>query len=284
MELWFKELHTQGAGITLRVKKTLFRERSPYQEIAVLETDEFGKMLVIDGLVMLTERDEFIYHEMMAHPALVVHRNPRRILVIGGGDGGTVREVLRHSTVESVTICEIDELVLKVARDYFPGISEKMYSDARVGILVMDAMEYVRGVRQRFDVILVDSSDPVGPAKGLFEPDFLSRLRHVLGPDGIVVLQSESPFYHRDVIKKVKAALVETGFRHVKFYWAHIPTYPAGVWCWAWASDRYHPLRDLDADRCVERVEGGADLGYYHPGIHRASFELPQYMNRFLGS
>ncbi len=284
MDLWFTEFHRDGVGITIKVKETIFISRSKYQEIAIVDTHEFGKMLVIDGLVMLTEADEFIYHEMMAHPALMVHPRPEDVLIIGGGDGGTARETLRHQRVERLTMCEIDEMVIEACRRYFPALSKRVIEDPRATILVEDAIKYVKGATDRFDVILVDSSDPVGPAKGLFSVEFFTDLRSSLKEDGIVALQSESPFYHADIIIQIKDGLEKAGFMYVNFYWAHIPTYPGGVWCWAMASDVYHPVEDLgeDVKKREPHLFHRSPLRYYDLHVHRAAFTLPRYMKEFL--
>ncbi len=278
MELWYTELHTKGSGICFKVKETLFKKHSKFQEVTVLDTEDYGRMLVIDGLVMLTERDEFIYHEMMAHPAFFLHRSPENVLVIGGGDGGTVREVARHKAVQSITLCEIDDVVLDVAKKFFPNLSTQLFSDNRVEIVVDDASKHIKDKKENYDVILVDSSDPVGPAENLFKRDFFESLKKSLKPDGIVVLQSESPFYHLDIIKNVRGNLLGAGFDNVLFYWAHIPTYPGGVWCWAIASCTYHPIKDFS----LEGKDFNMDLKYYSPEIHKASFILPEYFKRAL--
>ena len=284
MDLWFTEYHRDGAGITIKVKETLFLERSAYQEIAIVDTYEFGKMLVIDGLVMLTEADEFIYHEMMAHPALVLHPMPKDVLIIGGGDGGTAREVLRHQRVERLTLCEIDKMVIEACQRYLPALSMDILEDQRGTILIEDAIEYVKSMTDRFDVILVDSSDPVGPAQGLFSQEFFTDLRSALKKDGIVSIQSESPFYHSDIITQIKEGLERAGFEHVHFYWAHIPTYPGGVWCWAMASNVYHPVKDLNGDviKKEPHLLSGSLLRYYDLEVHVAAFTLPRYMKEYL--
>jgi len=283
MELWFTEYHKKGAGLTMKVRRTLWSRRSPYQEIDVLETENFGRMLVIDGLVMCTERDEFIYHEMMAHPALFLHRAPRDVLVIGGGDGGTVREVAKHGGVERIVLCEIDRMVLEAAKRFLPGLSNTLFSDKRVGIVEKDAVQYLQDKESAFDVVLVDSSDPVGPAKRLFQKEFFEMLKKTLRDDGIIVFQSESPFYDLDIIKNVNQYLKDVGFLNVNFYWAPVPTYPGGTWSWAMASNTYHPLQDFDEGAVNQQaVNQQMELRYYNSRVHLGAFCLPGFFQSAL--
>ena len=279
MELWYTERHTRGAGITLRVKQTLFVGRSSCQSIEVLDTEDYGRVLLLDGLIMTTDRDEFLYHEMIAHPSLCVHPRPERVLVIGGGDGGTVREVLRHPDVKRVVLCEIDPMVVDVAKEFFPSLAGGLGGNDRVEVLFQDGIRYLRDRRGEWDVVIVDSTDPIGPAAGLFEKGFYCNCFDALRPDGILVAQSESPIYHLELQARMKGALVEAGFPHVCFYTGPVPSYPGGFWSWVVASRRYHPVRDLQPHR-AERLEPG--LRCYHRGLHAAAFALPAFMQQAL--
>lgn len=284
MDLWFRELHKDLsggiiAGITIKIRETLFLKRSKFQEVSIVETEGLGRALIIDGLVMLTERDEFIYHEMISHPAMFIHPEPRDILVVGGGDGGTVREVCRHSSPENIVLCEIDQTVIEASRQYLPSLSNDLFSDKRVKILIDDAISYVRSIAGGFDIILVDSSDPVGPAEGLFSPNFFSALKTAIRPHGIVALQCGTPFYHAEMVLTTYNNLKRCGFKEVHIYWAPIPTYPSGVWCWIWASLKYHPVNDILNNAPLFEKKGVSGLRYYNSSIHRASFCLPEYLH-----
>lgn len=232
--IWFTEYQTKNTGITVRVKESK-RFISDYQEILLLDTYEFGKMLVLDGAVQTTERDEFIYHEMLSHPALLYHKNPERVLVIGGGDGGTVREVLKHPSVKEVHLCEIDRMVIDVSKEYLPTISSKL-DDDKVKIFIEDGNKFLDERQNYYDVILLDLSDPVGPAEALFKRNFYQKVKDSLREDGIMSAQTESPFlqeeYFKTAIKEIK-----TVFKNSKTYLAFIPTYPAGMWSFTIASD-----------------------------------------------
>ncbi len=271
---WFLEKHTPYAGLTLAIKKKLYEAKSPFQRIEVLDTFEYGRMLLLDGYVMLTDRDEFIYHEMIVHPALLTHARPERVLIIGGGDGGSVREVLRHPTVEAVHLVEIDRMVIETSREFFPAVSGKL-DDARVEVRVADGFDQVENGGERYDVILVDSIDPQGEAAKLFSAPFYGHARRCLREGGIFVCQTESPFYNGDVVRGVCEKLRGL-YAHVAPYLAHIPTYPSGLWSFSFASDR------VDPQVAKPRAEDGFldALKYYSPEVHGAAFVTPRYMGR----
>ncbi len=281
MELWYTEKHTKDAGLTLRVKETLKVWVSEYQTIEVLDTFEYGRVLLLDGLVMCTERDEFIYHELLVHPAMFLHPDPRNVLVIGGGDGGAVREVLKHPEVRSVILCEIDNAVVETAREFLPTMSSAMFSDPRASIVVEDGIAYLKRNQAQFDVIIVDSTDPVGPAKGLFEAPFYELCLRGLRQKGIVAAQTESPFYHLEFIKGVKANMLEAGFESVHFYFAPVPTYPSGMWSWVVAGSGIDPTNGLDAEAVKERA-ARMELNYYTPKMHGSLFALPRFFENAL--
>jgi spermidine synthase len=268
-ELWFTERQTPDLALSLRVTRTLWQETTPYQELLVAETAGFGRLLALGGTVQLTERDEFFYHEMLAHVPLAVHPAPRRVLVIGGGDGGTVREALRHPEVERVDLVEIDEAVVRAGRAYFPALAGAL-DDARVRVHVADGIAFVEDAPPAsYDVVLVDSTDPVGPAVGLFRAPFFAAVRRALGPDGILVAQSESPLLHGELIAATAGEMART-FARVSLYLCPVPTYPSGQWSFLAACDRGDPARPLAGREVV-----GAR--YYTPAVHRAAFELPPY-------
>ncbi len=279
MELWYTEHHTPNAGLTLKVRATLFVGKSEYQSIEVLDTVEYGRVLLLDGLLMTSERDEYIYHEMITHPGLCLHPCPERVLVIGGGDGGAIREIIKHPEVEKAVLCEIDPMVVEVSRKFFPNIAKELTGNPRVEVNYQDGIRFLDGFSGYWDMIVVDSTDPIGPASGLFEKDFYMRCKNALRPQGILVAQSESPFYHLELQVKMKETLASSGFSSIYFYTAPVPTYPSGYWSWVMAGQHYHPLRDFRAER-FERL--GLGLHYYTPKIHQAAFCLPSFMQKAL--
>ncbi len=273
-ESWFTEKHTPHAGITLAVVGRLFERQSPYQRVEVLETLEYGRMLLLDGCVMVTDRDEFVYHEMITHPALLAHPKPEQVLIVGGGDGGSVREALRHQAVRAVHLVEIDQVVIDASRQFFPALAKEL-DQPRVSVLVKDGFDHLDTHQAAYDVILVDSMDPVGEAAKLFTSPFFAKVKRALKPGGIAVFQSESPFYHTEILRQLLESLRQQ-FRHVAPYLAHIPTYPSGLWSFTFASDavdpRTCPLRSEPA------LAGG--LKYFHPDLFRAAFVTPNYVRQ----
>ncbi|MCX7816245.1 MAG: polyamine aminopropyltransferase [Syntrophales bacterium] len=281
MHLWFTESDIRSFGPLFKVKRTLCLVESKFQKIAVYETPELGRLLVIDGLVMSCEYDEFAYHEMLAHVPLYVHPNPKYVLIIGGGDGGTLREVVKHETVEKVDLVEIDEEVIKITREFLPGLASA-FDHPKVTICIMDGYEYVKCARNLYDVILVDGSDPVGPAERLFSQEFFELCRRILNDEGVFVSQTESPY---DVNLKAHVPVIFSRLRAVfprtMMYLANVSTYPSGLWSFAFSSDRYDPIEDFRKDR-FER--DGLVLKYYNADIHRAAFVLPNFVREIIGS
>jgi len=275
MELWYTEKHSEHAGFTLKVSKTLFSGESEFQKLEIVETPEYGRMMLLDDLVMVTERDEFIYHEMIVHPALFTHPDPKRVLVIGGGDGGSIREIMKHPGVEQAVLCEIDGLVIDKSIELLPSMACDINgSNPRVHVRVSDGLVYLREHQNAFDVILVDSTDPVGPAEGLFAKDFYRLVFGALKEDGLMVAQSESPFYHGEIQKHMYRNL-RAVFPMVEMYQAFIPTYPSGLWSFAFASKRYHPIRDFHREKAQKR---GFSTRYYNEDLHLGAFMLPTFV------
>ncbi|NLA96248.1 MAG: polyamine aminopropyltransferase [Clostridiaceae bacterium] len=279
MELWFSEYNTENMKISFRVRQQLFSQQSDFQHIQVLDSYEFGRVLVMDGFIMMTEKDEFIYHEMISHVPMAVHPAIRKILVIGGGDGGVLRELCRYPGVEEITLVEIDPMAVEVSRRFLPAVSVS-FDDPRVTIVHEDGLRYVRRYQGVFDLIIVDSTDPFGPGESLFTREFYSNCRHALKEDGILVNQHEGPYFKNDAeeaaaIYKKTSAL----FPVAAVYQAHIPTYPAGHWLFGFMSNRYHPQRDLDPRRW-ESLE--IETRYYNTDLHKGAFALPTYVRRLL--
>ena len=272
MEIWFTEKPTPHWGMTYRVTQVLRRVKTPFQDLAVVETVDFGRALILDGIVQLTEKDEFVYHEMIVHVPMCAHPDPRRVLVVGGGDGGAVREILRHPGVEEVVLVDIDREVIAAAREFFPQISASL-DDPRVRVVNEDAARYLwqEELRGRFHVVVVDSPDPVGPAVALFQEDFYRAVDHVLAPDGLFSAQSESPFLMPDFIRSVQEAAARV-FPIVKLYIYSNVTYPGGMWAFTTGSKCYDPASPREG-RCPE-----GPTRYWTPDVHRAAFVLPPFV------
>jgi spermidine synthase len=274
MELWYTEYQTKNMGITLKTEKTLHTEKSEYQEIAVIETAQFGRMLVLDGTVQTTVKDEFVYHEMIVHVPLNTHKNPENVLVIGGGDGGAIREIVRHNSVKKAVLAEIDRKVVEISKKFLPEISCSLNND-NVEVCITDGIEYVKEHKAMFDVVIVDSTDPIGPATGLFAVDFYMSVHECLKDDGIFVAQTESPFLHGDLIKRVFKD-ISLIFPVTRLYTCPIPTYPSGYWSFTLGSKLYDPLiTDLASIPVL-------DTKYYSQGIHRSSFVLPSFVKKLI--
>lgn len=266
-----EEIHGKDSGILFYPRRVLYHGRSPYQEILVIETEDYGRVLLLDGLVMTTERDEFFYHEALVHPAMQHHPSPERVLIIGGGDGGALREVVRYRDVERVVVVEIDPDVVKVAKEFLPGMASS-FEDPRVYLLFGDAAEYVEKGAERFDVVIMDTSDPVGPAEVFYREAFFSSLKGVLRPGGVVGIQAESPLFHMEEIRSIYG-FVRKGFGTTRAYVAPVPTYPGGLWLFLLAGvDRLAPFRN--------RVPEG--LRFYSREVHDSLFRLPPFLERAL--
>lgn len=278
LELWFKEIETKDLHIGFRVSNVLHRERSEFQDIAIMDTPSFGRMLVLDGIVQTTVKDEFFYHEMIAHVPLFSHPNPRRVLVIGGGDGGTVREVLKHDSVEHVDLVEIDGRVIELCREYLPELSHGL-DDPRVNILVTDGLKYVKDVRDAYDVVIVDSSDPLGPAVGLFREEFYRDVAHVLEDDGLMVAQTESPWLTPEIVRDVVGAIGNAFPPKAYLYLTTVPIYSLGQWSFTLGTKGIDPRQP----RLASDEAPPFPTRYYTADIHRAAFSLPRFTRELLG-
>lgn len=279
MELWFTENHTENVKFSIKVDKQLYAGKSDFQRIDIFESEEFGRFLTLDGFMMLTEKDEFIYHEMIVHVPMSVHPNVRKVLVIGGGDGGTVRELIRYPYIERIDLVEIDEEVVVACREHLKQTACG-FDDERVHIYYDDGLKFVRKYVDEYDLIIVDSTDPFGPGEGLFTKEFYGNCYKALKEDGIMVNQHESPFYRADSVAMQRAhkRIVES-FPISKVYQAHIPTYPSGHWLFGFASKKYHPLNDQDVARWKEL---GLKTKYYNEQLHKGAFALPNYVEETL--
>ena len=279
MDLWYSEAHTKSVKFAIKVNKQLFSAQSEFQRIDIFESEEFGRFLTLDGLMMLTEKDEFIYHEMIVHVPMAVHPDVKKVLVIGAGDGGAIRELTRYKTIESIDFVEIDEMVVDVCKKYLPQTA-CAFDDERVHPYFQDGLKFIRKHVDEYDLIIVDSTDPLGPGEGLFTKEFYGNCYKALKQDGIMVNQHESPFYEEDAVamKRAHKRIVES-FAISRVYQAHIPTYPSGHWLFGFASKKYHPVRDLNADKWNAL---GLKTRYYNTNLHRGAFCLPNYVQEML--
>jgi spermidine synthase len=272
LDLWVTEYQTPALGFSCKITETLKVEQTTFQHLAVVETEQFGKMLLLDGMVMTTDVDEYVYHEMISMVALNSHPNPKNVLIIGGGDGGALREVVRHPQVEKGTLVEIDEKVIDASRQYFPQLSCS-FTDPKSLVVVDDGIEYVKNRKKEFDIIMVDSTEPIGPAVQLFSTEFYQQCFEALKDDGMLVVQSESPFYNADVIKQAFGG-IEQIFPLTKLYLASIPTYPSGLWSFTVGSKKHDPEKFIN-----KNVNG---LKYYNEGVHQAAFKLPSFVRNII--
>ncbi len=271
MELWYTEKQTPVFGITAKIRETLVTEKTEFQDLAMIDTEEFGRMLVLDGMVMTTVKDEFVYHEMVAHPALNTHPNPKHVLVVGGGDGGVIREVLKHPEVEKAVLVEIDGKVIEYSKKYLPEIAGEL-DNPRVEVLVNDGYMHIIENKNKYDVIMVDSTEPVGPAAPLFERGFYQGIYEALKEDGIFVAQTDNPWFKADLIQQVNKDVKEI-FPIVHVYGANIPTYPSGLWTFTMGSKVHDPLQVDEAS--IPEMESNK---YYTPRLHKAAFVLPKFV------
>lgn len=282
MESWFFENQTGNFGIKVRIKSILHHEYSDFQEISVYDTEEFGRMLVLDEAVMFTDKNEFVYHEMLGLVPVFAHKNPERILIIGGGDGGVVRECLKNPFVKHIDLVEIDRKVVDVSMEFFPSIACRL-KDEKVTVMAEDGIKYLKNVEgdNKYDVILIDSTDPVGPAEGLFTREFYESGKSALKEGGIFVAQTESPFFKEKLISDINKIYRDI-YPVTCLYYAMIPVYPSGLWSFTAGSKLYDP-------RTVNSVYDGFDfssekmgLKYYSPEVHASSFILPNFIKEIL--
>lgn len=272
---WYtEEWADQGSAISLKLKTKVHDEQSEYQRIEIYETETFGTLMTLDGLVMVTDRDNFVYHEMMSHPALFIHPKPKNVLIIGGGDCGTLREVLKHSSVERAEQVELDERVTRVSEKFFPELCESN-SDKRAVLRFTDGIKWVADAKPgTYDVIIVDSTDPVGPAAGLFSADFYKNCHKALKPNGIVVGQSESPLFHADLIKSMHDALRAANFLDIATINFPQCTYPSGWWS-ATLACKDATLASFREDDVESKSFA---TRYYNYGVHKAAMALPEFL------
>ncbi|MDU2065424.1 MAG: polyamine aminopropyltransferase [Sporomusaceae bacterium] len=276
MELWCTEQQTDNLRLNARIRETLFTGKSQFQEVLVLDSFEFGRMLVLDGVFQTSIFDEYIYHEMIAHVPLALHPNPEKVLVIGGGDGGCVREVVKQPQVKQVKMVEIDGLVVEVAKKYLPEISSAMIENhPKLDLTIGDGIEHMKHAKNEYDVIIVDCSDPIGPGEGLFTHEFYQDVYQALKEDGLFVQQTESPFYHQALIRRLTQD-IRSLFPITEMYLAQIPLYPGGMHSFTIGSKRY-------ASTAVEFAKiPDLPYRYYNKEIQQSAFVLPNFIRELL--
>jgi len=272
LDLWVTEYQTPSLGFSCKITETLKVEQTPFQHLAVVVTEQFGRMLLLDGMVMTTDVDEYVYHEMISMIALNSHPSPQNVLIIGGGDGGALREVVRHPQVQQGTLVEIDEKVILASRQYFPELSGS-FDNPKSQVIVDDGIKYVQEHKNQFDVILVDSTEPVGPAVQLFSTEFYQDCFAALKDDGMLVVQSESPFFNAPVIKQAFGGIGQV-FPITKLYLANIPTYPSGLWTFTVGSKKYDPEQMANRPHLAYK--------YYNESVHRSAFSLPGFVRNII--
>ena len=279
MELWYTENHTKNVRFSIKVDTQIVSVKSEFQQIDIFNSVEFGKILTLDGFLMLTEKDEFIYHEMIAHVPMAVNTKAKKVLVIGAGDGGTIRELTRYKTIEQIDVAEIDKMVVDICREYLPQTSSR-FDDKRVSLYFEDGLKFVRSKKDEYDIIIVDSTDPFGPGEGLFTREFYGNCYTALKEDGILINQHESPYYPEDA-KAMKRAhkQIFSVFPICKVYQAHIPTYPSGHWLFGFASKKLEPIEDLDENNWKSF---NIKTKYYNMDLHKGAFALPTYVREML--
>lgn len=278
MDLWFTEYYTKNARFSIKIEKPVINVESEFQRIDVLDSYAFGRILVLDGFLMLTEKDEFIYHEMMTHVPMAVNMGIRDVLVIGAGDGGVIRELTKYDSIKRIDMVELDKLVVDICREYLPQTACKL-DDPRVHIYYEDGLKFVRRKSDEYDLIIVDSTDPFGPGEDLFTKEFYGNCYKALNASGILVNQHESPYYPNDARAMQRAhRQIKSIFPVALVYQAHIPTYPSGHWLFGFASKGLDPIDDLNP--------GWGSLGlktrYYNPDLHKGCFALPSYVKELL--
>jgi len=275
MNYWFKDKYSSHTILNIKIKNPLFKGRSSCQRIEILESYDFGRMLVLDGIINVTEKDEFIYHEMMVHVPIFTHSNPRKILIIGGGDGGIVRELSKHPQINQIDLVEIDPMVVDKCKKFIPSVSMG-FKESRLNVYYEDGAQFVKNRENFYDVIIVDSPDPVGTGKKLFQKNFYNYCSRALKEKGVLTAQSENPTFEQEcsIMKSMYKKLNRT-FPIVKIYTAFVPSYSIGIWCFAFCSKKYDPLNDFQEKRYKKLKLKNR---YYNADIHRSSFALPNFL------
>lgn len=283
MEEWSEEALHDGLRIKIRIDNLLFDSKTEHQRLQLFESKAFGRVLTLDSVVQTTESDEFIYHEMMAHLPILAHGKAKRVLIIGGGDGGMAEEVLKHKSVEHVTMVEIDAGVVEFSKQYLPNICRQAFDDPRLNLVIADGAKFVAETDERFDVAIIDSTDPIGPAEVLFTEAFYGNVKRCLNEGGVVATQNGVPFLQGDELTSTLAAFRKL-FRDPTCYLATVPTYVGGPMAFGWGTDDVS-LRQVTEETLAERfAAAGFKTRYYTPAVHKAAFALPPYIQDMISS
>jgi spermidine synthase len=282
-DMWFSEFHDYDVKFSTEINEVLVQQQTPFQHLHILKSDTFGTFMTLDGYIQVTEMDEFVYHDMICHPAMAVNPNIKRVLIIGGGDGGSAREVARYKHIEKLDMVEIDGAVVEACIKHLPVMSTVLTNEPRLNLIIGDGLAFVQNAPDNsYDLILVDSTDPFGPGEDLFTVEFYNNCSRVLSEDGILINQHEGAFYEGDVLQMKKAhSKIKQVFPIAKVYGFNIPTYASGYWYFGFASKKYDPLTDLKADQWAEF---GLDTKYYNCDLHKGAFALPNYVKKILES
>ena len=279
MEFWFSEHHTENVKFSVKVDKHLYTNETDLGRVDIFESLVFGKFLAVDGYIIFTERDEFIYDEMLSHVPMAVHPNPKSVLIFGSGDGGVVEELLKYKSLERIDLVEVNDGVVEACRKFFPETASSL-DDERVTVYTENALRFIRHIENEYDVIIVDSAGFYGPGESLLTREFYGGCYKALKDDGIMVNQHQSPFYEEDRIETQKAhKRIVDSFPISRVYQAHIPSYPSGYWLFGFASKKYRPVLDLNADAWNKL---GIKTDYYTTNLHKGCFALPAYVERML--
>lgn len=279
MEMWFSELHTPNVKISIRIDRQLYSAQSDYQRIDVFDSPEMGRFVTLDGDIIFSQADEFVYNEMVTHVPMSVHPNVKKVLIIGGGDGGVAREYCRYPEIEVIDVVESDDMFVDVCKQFFPETA-KGFEDPRVNIYYEDGLKFLRKKINEYDIIVNDSTDPFGHTEGLFTKEFYGNCYKALKDDGIMVYQHGSPFYDEDEVAcRSMHRKAYRSFPISRVYQAHIPTCPSGYWLFGFASKKYHPLTDFKSERFNER---NMHTDYYTTNLHMGAFMLPKYVEDLL--
>ncbi|MEG2428755.1 MAG: polyamine aminopropyltransferase [Oscillospiraceae bacterium] len=280
MGIWYTENHTQNVRFSMKVSKQVYSGKSDFQLIEIFDTAEFGRVLTLDGFLMLTQKDEFIYHEMITHVAMATNLDKiKSVLVIGAGDGGTIRELCRYDSIKHIDMVEIDKQVVDVCKEYLPQTACKL-TDNRLTLIIADGLKYVRTKQNEYDLIIVDSTDPFGPGEGLFTKEFYGNCFNALTENGILINQHESPYYQNDARAMQRAHRKLSSIFPVSYvYQVHIPTYPSGHWLFGYASKGINPIKDINEEKWNAL---NLKTGYYNTDLHKGCFALPNYVKELL--
>jgi len=282
-DMWYSEYHDYDVKFSTEITEVLLQEQTPFQYLQMLKSDTFGTFMTLDGYIQLTEMDEFIYHDMICHPAMAVNPSIKRVLIIGGGDGGTAREVARYKHIVRLDMVEIDGAVVDACIKYMPTTSSVLTNEHRLNLIIGDGLAFVRDAPDNsYDLILVDSTDPFGSGEDLFTIEFYKNCSRVLSEDGILINQHEGAFYEGDVLQMKKAhSKINEVFPIAKVYGFNVPTYASGYWYFGFASKKYDPIADLKADKWADF---DLDTKYYNSELHKGAFALPNYVKKILES